>query len=121
MRGMTDRATFAQSQMLEHHRFCLLSMALRARFVQTPHRYSARRLLDIDAVGIVALYTVHVAFDDGVMLREMKLRLNVRMALHASRRIFARIDDKFFKATAPAHRDVFAARPVAGLAAVLAF
>jgi hypothetical protein len=58
------------------------------------------------------------ALDDGMVLRQVKFRLDVQMALETGGRILAGIDNKF-QASA-ARRDVFAARAVARFAAGLA-
>jgi len=69
---------------------------------------------------IVALDAIHLAFKNRVMLRQMKFRAGFLVALEASLRVFAGIDDKFLKAAPTGHGDVLAARTMAGFAAVLA-
>lgn len=70
-------------------------------------------------MGIVALYAIHFAFGDGVMLRQMKLRVHVHVALVTGLWILAGIDDELFTPNA-AGLDVFAARSMTGFATVLA-
>jgi hypothetical protein len=105
---------------LEHHWPALFAMTLRAGFVQARQRQSAGGLPDIYSVGIVALGAVHFAIEHGMMLGKVEFRLYFRMTLKTRGGIFAGIDDKPFEAAAPAHSDVFAARPVARFTTVLA-
>ncbi len=113
---MADRASFPQSLVFENERPGLGLMALGAGFVQARHGETMRRFHDALAVRIVALHTIHFAFDDGMMLREMKFRVDFDVALEAGFRVLARIDDEL--SPAAAGRDVFAGRAVAGFAAL---
>ena len=92
-------------------------MTLRATFILSRHRESARRLENVAAMRIVALHAAHVAFDDRMMLRQIEFRVNVEMTLKTGSRIVARIDDEL---RGTAGLDVFAAGTVAGFAAGLA-
>jgi hypothetical protein len=120
VRVVTDRAAFTRGRMLENERPRLLAMTLGASLILARHRQPARRFHDVHPVRIVALHAIHFAFDDRVMLRQMEFRPGFLVALEAGLRVFARVDDKFFKTTAARHGDVFAAGTVAGFAAVLA-
>jgi hypothetical protein len=101
VRVMADGATFAQRFVVEHHRARLLAMTFRTAFVQPRHarrrshakRSPMRCLHDVRAVWIVALHAIHAAFEDGVMLRQLELRVNIQMTREARLRIAARIDD----------------------------
>lgn len=114
---MTDDAAFAQRRMFKDKRARLVAVTLRAAFILPRHRQSARRFENIAAMWIMALHATHVAFDDRVMLRQIKFRVHVEMTLETGRWVVARIDDKF---SAAPGLDVLAARPVAGFAACLA-
>jgi hypothetical protein len=61
---------------------------------------------------IVALHAIHVAFDDGVMLRQIKFRVHIRVALETRARIFAGI----YNHSPPAYAHMFAPWAVAGFA-----
>ena len=102
--------------MLEHHRARLLAMTLGAAFILPRHREAARRFHDVAAVRIVALHAIHPAFDDGMMLRQIKFRVRFEMALETGGRVFAGIENKFARTTG---LDVQTARPVTGFAASL--
>ena len=120
MRVVTGRAAFAQGRVFVNERLGLLLVALGARFIQPRHGQPPFRLHDVHAVGIVAIHAIHFAFQYGMMIRKMKLRFDVRVAAKTCLRVFPRVDDEFFQAALARHRDVFAARAVAGFAAVLA-
>ena len=118
MRVVTSGATFAHGFVLENDRPRLLAMTLGAAFIEPRHRESSRWLENVAAVRVVALHAVHVAFDDGMMLRQIEFSLSFEVALKTRRRVFVRIDDEL---AAAADFDVFAARAVTGFAAGLAF
>ena len=111
---MAGRAAFAHRVVLEDKRPRLVAMALRAAFVLTRHGESVRRFENVAAVRVVAIHATHVALDDGMMLRQIKFRVDVEMTLKTGRRVFAWIDDELRGA---AGFDVFAAGTVAGFAA----
>lgn len=117
---VADGAAFAQGGVFEDKGTGLFAMALGASLILAGHGQSARGLHDIHAVGIVALHAVHFAFDDRVMLREVKFSPGFLVALETSFGVFAGIDDEFFEPAAAGHGDVFAGRTVAGFAAALA-
>ena len=106
---VTRGATLAHGFVLEHNRARLLAMTLGAAFVEPRHRQSAGRFENVVAMRVVALNTIHFAFNHGMMLRQVKFRLNFEVALKTRRRVFAGINDEFVLAAF----DVFAARAVA--------
>ena len=75
MRGMTDGAALAQCRVLKDNRLGLFPMTLSARLIQTGHGQARRRFHDVLAVGIMALNAVHLAFEDGMVLRKMEFGL----------------------------------------------
>ncbi len=76
--------------MLEHHGLGLHPVAFGAGFVQARHAKPARMFHDVHAVRIVALDAVHFAFENGVMLGEMKFSFDVGMTFQAGRRFTGR-------------------------------
>ena len=117
VRSMTGDAAFAHRLVFKNKRARLVAMALCAAFIMPRHGQAARRFENIAAMGIVALPAIHVAFDDRVMLWQIKFRVDVEVTLKTGRRVLARVDDE---PGAAAGLDVFAARPVTGFAAGLA-
>lgn len=112
MRGMANGAAFAQRFVLEGEGAGLFAMTLGAGFIEPRHRQPAAAFENIASVRVVALHTVHLLFQNRMMLRQTEFRVGLQMALKASGRILAGIDDEF--AAAPASFDVFAARAMAG-------
>ena len=112
MRVMTSRAAFAHRFVFECERPGLVAMALGAGLIELGHRQSARRFLDVAPVRVVAIDTVHPFFHDGMMMRQIELRMNFQMALITARGVLARIYDEFASATSAS--DVLAARAVTG-------
>jgi hypothetical protein len=117
VRRMAGHAAVAHRLVFKNMRLGLLAMALRAGLVQPRHRQTARRLHDVHAVRIVALDAIHLAFNDRVMLRQVKFRVRFQVAGKTSRRVFAGIDDEL--AASAADLNMKAARPVTGFAAAL--
>ena len=115
MRAMTNGAAFAQGFVFENERAALFAMTLRASFVEARHGEAAGGLHDLVAVRVVAVHAIHVAFDDRVMLGEIKFGMDVEVALKAGAGIFAWVDDEPAAAAADAH--MFAGRAMAGFAA----
>jgi hypothetical protein len=111
---MAGGAAFAQGFVFENKRAALFTMTLRAGFVEARHGEAAGGFHDFVAVRVVAVHAVHLAFDDGMMLRKTEFRMDVDMALETGGRIFAGIDDE--SAAAATDADVFAGRTVAGFA-----
>ena len=114
VRSVANRAPFPQGLVFKYEGPGLLAMTLRAAFVQPRHRQSAVRFHDVAAVRIVALHAVHPVFNDRVMLRQVELRVDFKMALKAGRRVFAGIDDEFAAPAPDTH--MLAPRSVARLA-----
>lgn len=108
--AVASRAAFAQRFVLKNKWTRLGLMTLRATFILPRHREAARWFENVAAVWIVAIHAIHVAFDDRMMLRQIKFRVNVEVALKTGFGIFAGIDDEFRRAAAA---DVFAAGTVA--------
>lgn len=117
MRVVADRAAFAHRFMLENKRARLGHVALRATLILPRHGQAALRFEDVTAVRVVAIHAIHVAFDDRMMLRQVKFRLYVQMTLKTGLRFFTGVDDE---AGLAAGMDMLAARAVAGLATALA-
>jgi len=120
VRIVTSDATFPERVVLEDKRTDLVAVALRATLILPGHRQSPRWFHDVQAMRIVALHTIHAAFQYGMMLGKMKLRLEIQVTLEAGLRFLAGIDDKFFRAAQAGRGDVFAAGSVTRLAPALA-
>ena len=91
----------------------LRAMALGAGFVQARQGEAVCGFHYALAVGIVALHTIHFAFDHRMMLRKMEFSADLQVTLEAGFRVLAGIDDEFCPA---AGFDVFAAGTVARFA-----
>src|SRR5277367_826913 len=111
VRTVATGATFAHGCMFEYDGLGLFPMALGAIFVLAPQHQSARWLHDIHTVRVVALDAIHFAFEDKMVLGQMKFRLDVRMALKTSGGILAGVDDEVLASASSSH--MFTARPVA--------
>ena len=103
--------------MLEHDRTRLLAVAVGAAFVLSRHGKAACGLHDVGAVRIVALCAIHPAFDDRMVLRQVKFGVRFEVALKTGRGVFAEIDDEFFSA---ASLNVQTARAMTGFTTALA-
>lgn len=117
MRAVAGGATFAHRFVREHKRTRLGFVALRATLILRCHREATGRFENVAAVRIVAIHAIHVAFEDGMMLRQIKFGVDIQMTLKTGLGIFAGVDDEFRRAAGP---DVFAAGTVAGFATALA-
>lgn len=117
VRGVADRAAFAQGFMFEHNRPGLFPMAHRATFVEPRHFQPAGGLENVAPMRVVALRAIHMALDDRVMLRQAEFSARLDVALETRGRVLAGIHDE--PVAAAADFDVFAAGTVAGLAAIL--
>ena len=117
VRIVAGGAAFAHGGVLENDGACLLTMALGATFVLTGHGQAAGGLENIAAVRIMALDAIHAAFENRVMAQGLKFGAGLKMALQATDRVFAGVDDEF---GAAAGFDVFAAGTVARFAAGVA-
>jgi hypothetical protein len=98
----------------ENERPGLRAMAFSAIFIQAGHGQTVGRFHDAQAMGIVALHTVHFAFNDRMMLREVELRVDFHMALETGGWVLAGIDYKFSPPTTRC--DVFAGGAMTGFA-----
>jgi hypothetical protein len=85
--------------------------------VEPRHGQAAGGFENIGPVWVVALHAIHLAFDDGMMLRQAEFRVRFQVAVKASRGVRAGIDDEL--PTPAARGDVFAARAMTGFAAGL--
>lgn len=110
MRPMTRGAPFPHRFVLENKWTALLSMTLRASFIQAGHRKPSSRFHDVVPMGVMAAHAVHVPFDDRMMLRQVEFRMHIEMALKTRRRVLARVYDKTSPSAANAH--MFARRSV---------
>ena len=119
MRAVADGATLAQGGVLKNHRFGLFAVTRGTGLIQASRRQTARRFHDVAAMRVVALDTVHLAFNDRMVLWKMEFRLFGQMALETGFQIFAWINDELLAPVAP-RGSVFAARAVTGFATVLA-
>jgi len=118
VRHVAGRASVAQRFVLINVRLGLLAMALGASVIEPRHRQaSAGGLHDVRTVRIVALHAVHLALQHGMVLGKTQLSVNLQVAGQARLRIASWIDDE--PPAPPTHRDVFAARAMAGFAACL--
>jgi hypothetical protein len=115
VRAMASGAAFAEGFVFVNEGAALFAMALRALFVEAGHGEAAGGLHRVVAVRVVALHTIHVAFDDRMMLRKIEFGMDVDVALETGARIFAGVDDETTATAADA--DVFAGRAMAGFAA----
>ncbi len=90
-------------------------MTLGAGLIQPCHRQTGTGFQDVFAMRVVALDAIHVAFHHRMVVRQMKLGVGILMALVASGRVFAGIQDEL--AASATGGDVFAAGAVAGFTA----
>ena len=65
--------------MLENKGTRLLAMALRTGLILPRHRQATGRFENIFAMRIVALNTIHPAFDHRMMLRQVELGVNLQV------------------------------------------
>ena len=118
VRIVAGAAAFAERGVLEDNGLGLCLVALGARLVQTRHCQPSRRFHDVLPVGIVALDAVHFAFQNRMMLGMMEFSLSIQVALETRGGVLAGIDYEI--GSTRARGDMFAARAVAGFAAILA-
>ncbi len=116
---VANGASLAQRGMFENKRPGLLPMTLRAGLVQARHGQASRGFHDVQSVRIMALRAVHLTFEDGMMLRKMKLGIDVQVALKTCLRIFPGVNDEFLPPGA-ANGHMLASGPVAGFASARA-
>lgn len=119
VRVVANDAAFAKSFVLENEGAALLAMAAGAAFVHA--RHAERRgaaeagVMDVGAVWIVAIDTVHAVFDDRMMLRKVEFAVGLDVAIEAGGGVFAGVDDE--TAASAAGFDMHAAGAVAAFAA----
>ena len=118
VRVVAGGAAFAQGFMLVHHRPRLLAMTPGTAFVEPRHLQSAGRFKNIAPVRVVALPTIHAAFNHRVMLRHVEFRLDFGVALETRGGIPAGVHNEF--AATAAGLDMQAAGAVTGFAPALA-
>lgn len=118
VRVVTHDAAFTHGLVLENKRPRLIAMAGGTGLVQLRHCQSAGGFHDVVPMRVVALDAVHLAFDDGMMMRQAEFGVRANMAAEAGFGGFAGIDDELVAAL-PAGLDVLAGGAVAGLATVL--
>ena len=106
-------ASFARRLVFKHERTKLRRVALGAGFI-LGHEFGAASHDHGTLVRIMAVAATYLAFDDGMMRRQVELGFFVQMTLETHFRRFARIDDRVGRA---AGGNVQAARTVAGFAA----
>jgi len=114
---MASGAALAQGFVFEDELARLFPVAFGAGFVQPGKRQSAGRLADIVPVRVVALNTIHVPLDHGMMIGQSKLGVHCKMALEARLRFLAGVYDHAVECSSPAGFHVPTACPVTGFAA----
>jgi len=112
--AVTNRAAFPHRFVLEDERLGLIAMTLRAGLIEPGHREAGSGFQDVGSVRVVALDTIHFAFEHRMMFREAEFSVGFNVAIQATRRVFARVEDKFSASTATG--DVLATRAVTGFA-----
>lgn len=117
VRIMAGSAAFAHRLVFKRDRPRLLAMTLRTTFVKPRHGQASRGFEGIHAMRVVALDTVHVLLDHGMVIRELEFGVSRQMAVETGGRITAWIVDELPSATC---RDVQAPGPVAGFATGIA-
>ena len=117
VRVVTNRAALAQCLVFENKRASLITMTLSTGLIKPRQAQPTGWFHDVSTMRIVALNTVHLAFDYRMMLRKRKLRVRLKVALKTGSGIFARIDDKPSFTTTNLH--VFASGPMASFTPTL--
>ena len=79
--------------MFEDDESRLFAMTLGTILIQARHRQAAFGFEDIKAVRIMALNTIHLLFQNGVMLGQLELPMRFDVAIETRRRIIAWIND----------------------------
>ena len=115
VRCVADGAAFAHGLMFKDKGAALIPVARGARFIQLRHGQSRRRLENIVSVRVMALDTIHPSFDDGMMIRQIQLSVDLEVTLKANRRVSPRVDDE--SAAPAAGGDMLAPGAMAGFAA----
>ena len=117
VRLVTPDTAFAHCPVLEHNRPGLFAMAGGAGFVQPRHGESSCRFENVATMRVVTLHTIHMAFDDRMMLWQIEFSVRFQMALETRCRVLAGIDDGL--ATTTAGLNVQTARSVTGFTTTL--
>lgn len=112
VRLMAGSATLAHGVVLEDDAARLFAMAGGALLVDFSHDQPARWLHDVASMRVMALDAVHPAFADRMVLGQVELGLDVKVAIEAGGRLEAGIDDEL--AASAACGDMLAAWAVAG-------
>jgi len=107
---MASRATFPQRFVLENEASRLFAMTARALLIEPRHGETTGGLHDVQPVRVVALNAVHLALTHGMMLRQVELGMDIKVACKTRLGFAARINDEF--PTPSADRDVPAAGAV---------
>jgi hypothetical protein len=119
MRFVADSAAFPQCLMFKNEWPGLFTMTLRTILIEPRHRQAAARFENVASMGIMAFDAIDPPFEDGMMLGQIEFSMRLQVTLKTGGRIFSWINNKS-GAAAPG-LNVFAAGPMAGLAARLAF
>jgi len=116
---MTSHAALTHSLVLEHERASLGSMAFETRFVSAKESHpaapeflmksGATALNRVAFVRIVTIGAIHLVLENRMMMRQLKLRAYLQVALETGVRISMRINDV---APSTARLHVFASRAV---------
>ena len=94
VRRVTHHATVAHSLVFKNERSRLLTMALCATFVDSRHGQPSGGFHDVKSVRIMALNTIHVTFDDTVVIGHLKFGVCLEVALKTGRGVLSRIDNE---------------------------
>src|SRR3954471_8358979 len=89
VRLMTGSAALAQSLVLEDNTFRLLPMTAGALLIEPRHGETTGWFHNVDAMRVMALHAVHLAFADGMVLRQVELGMHFEMTGEACLRIAA--------------------------------
>ncbi len=116
---MTQGAAFAQGLMGKGGGSCLGPMAGGAGLVRARFENGCGRFENIDAVGVMALHTIHPTFDHRMMLWQVELSPGFEMTPEAGIRFPSWIHDE--ASASPAGFDVLASRSVTAFATRQAF
>jgi hypothetical protein len=114
VRAVTNDAPLAHGFMLKDKRPGLITMTFSTGLVESRQSEATGRFHDVNTMRVMALNTIHLAFNDRVMLRQREFRVRREMTLKTGGRILAGVQDK--PAFATTHLHVFAARTVARFA-----
>ncbi len=117
VRVVANGAAFPQRFVLEDKGAGLLAVALGATFVEARHRQPLGSLEDVRSVRIVALDTVHSAFQHRMMLGQIELTMRLEVTAQARGGVLAGVDDEL--RTPAGGFDVLAAWPVTRFASRL--